>query len=457
MRCRFFVALVVSALWLTAATGQPPSAAAKQGTTQNPDVRAGIRSLDVELVWSGHPVGFALLTHGDQQYASFYDAERRMIVAQRTLGQRQWRFTVLPSTLGWDSHNNVTIALDREGYLHVAGNMHASPLVYFRSTRPNDASSLERVQSMTGKNEARVTYPVFSYAPDGALLLQYRSGGSGAGDTFRNRFDERTKTWTLLTDQPLFFGGKKMNAYPLNPVKGPDGWYHQVWVWRDTPMAETNHDLSYARSRDLVRWETAGGVPLTLPLTIQTAGVVVDPVPVRGGLLNGTQAVGFDAHNRVVISYIKYDAAGNTQLYFARWQGDRWVSQQASAWSYRWDFHGGGSLVNEVHVGPLRASGSGLTVAIIHKIYGSGVWQVDPATMRLKGNLIAAPTADEGGEDPASAPETGLMDRSAGDLGGPRSDGVTYRLTWKTLPQNRDQPRPEGAPPPTMLRLTLAD
>jgi hypothetical protein len=77
--------------------------------------------------------------------------------------------------------------------------------------------------------------------------------------------------------------------------------------------------------------------------------------------------------------------------------------------------------------------------------------------MRLKGNLIAAPTADEGGEDPASAPETGLMDRSAGDLGGPRSDGVTYRLTWKTLPQNRDQPRPEGAPPPTMLRLTLAD
>ena len=238
-----------------------------------------------------------------------------MTVAQRTLGEQQWSYTVLPSTVGWDSHNSIAMALDREGYLHVAGNMHAVPLVYFRGTRPYDAASLVRVPSMTGQHEERVTYPVFSYAPDGALLFQYRSGSSGSGDTYSNRYDESTKTWHALTDQPLFFGGKRMNAYPLNPVTGPDGWVHQVWVWRDTPMAETNHDLSYARSRDLIHWETATGVPLTLPLTIDTPGLVVDPSPPRGGLLNGTQAVGFDTHGNLTISYLKYDAAGNTQLF----------------------------------------------------------------------------------------------------------------------------------------------
>ncbi len=43
---------------------------------------------------------------------------------------------------------------------------------------------------------------------------------------------------------------------PQGPVRGPDGLFHVVWVWRDTPDRATNHHLSYARSRDLQRWET---------------------------------------------------------------------------------------------------------------------------------------------------------------------------------------------------------
>ena len=78
----------------------------------NPDLHANIGSLDIAPVWSGHPVGFSLLTHGNQQYAAFYAADRRMTIAQRTLGQRRWTLTALPSTVGWDSHNAVTMALD---------------------------------------------------------------------------------------------------------------------------------------------------------------------------------------------------------------------------------------------------------------------------------------------------------------------------------------------------------
>ena len=68
--------------------------------------------VDVEPVWAGHPVGFSLLTHPPHQYLAYYDAERQMTVAQRRLDQRTWTLTRLPTHVGWDSHNRVTMAID---------------------------------------------------------------------------------------------------------------------------------------------------------------------------------------------------------------------------------------------------------------------------------------------------------------------------------------------------------
>lgn len=138
-----------------------PLSVAQQTAPVNPDLNAGITNLDVAQVWSGQPLGFALLTHGDQQYVAYYAPDRHMTVAQRTLGEREWHYTTLPTVVGWDSHNYVTMALDSKGYVHVAGNMHVVPLIYFRSTRPGDAASLVRVPAMTGHNEMHVTYPLF--------------------------------------------------------------------------------------------------------------------------------------------------------------------------------------------------------------------------------------------------------------------------------------------------------
>jgi len=435
-----------------AAGGQEES-----GATANADLRAGIHELDIAPVWAGHPVGFSLLTHGDQQYVAYYAADRRLTVAQRTLGQKEWRFTVLPTAVGWDSHNYVTMALDREGYLHVSGNMHVVPLIYFRSTRPGDASSLEQVAAMTGKNETRVTYPVFSYGPDGALLFQYRFGKSGAGDTYTNRYDEHTKTWEALTDEPLFEGDGKRNAYPIEPATlGPDGWYHQVWVWRESPMADSNHDPSYIRSRDLIHWETAAGTPLTLPLKLETPGLIIDPVPQGGGVINGSESIGFDAGGELVVAYTKYDANGKTQLYFARWQQGAWNIQQASNWDYRWDFHGGGSIPMEVMIGPLHVSNGKLNLMVHHSVYGTGMWEVDLKTMQLVGKPVPVPEDDKVAAEYAPPAGSPLMQHVEHDPGSAAAEGATYSLTWNTLTAYRDRPRPEGAPPPTMLRLLVS-
>jgi hypothetical protein len=448
---------------LTAALTLLLTLAAAPAQQLNPDVAAHLTTLDIAPVWAGHPVGFALLTAGDQQYAAFYDRDRHMTVAQRTLGHRSWTLTILPSTLGWDSHNSIALAIDRAGYLHLAGNMHSSPLVYFRATRPNDAASLQRVPAMTAAPEDHVTYPVFSHAPDGALLFQYRYGRSGQGDTFTNRYDESTRTWTPLTTQPLFSGEAHRNAYPIPAVLGPDGWYHQVWVWRDTPMAETNHDLSYARSRDLIHWQTAAGRPLTLPLTLETTGLIVDPVPARGGIINNLQSIGFDAQHRPILAYTRYDAAGNSQLMLARLEQTAtgpplWHIAQATDWHYRWDFHGGGTLNFEIHLGPVTPHPDGtLTIAIQHKIYGSATWRIDPTTLHLTKSLGApsSPTVLSSAKvgEQASSRTTQLEPQSTTDSAPPRPDGIHYTLHWQTLPENRDQPRPGPLPPPSMLRL----
>ena len=107
--------------------------------------------------------------------------------------------------------------------------------------------------------------------------------------------------------QPFTDGEGAMNAYNVGPVKGPDGWFHMSWIWRDTPAAETNHDLSYAKSPDLINWFTAEGAPISLPIKLSTPGVIVDPVPIKCGMINGNGQIGFDSQNRVILSYHKFE------------------------------------------------------------------------------------------------------------------------------------------------------
>jgi hypothetical protein len=207
-----------------------------------------------------------------------------------------------------------------------------------------------------------------------------------------------------------------------------------------------------------VHWETAGGAPMELPIHLGTPGVVVDDAGIRGGEINGSQSVGWDLNGKLVITYIKYDANGITQLYFARWQGGAWKSVQASHWDYRWDFHGGGSIPMEIMPGPLKAADGKLSIEIHHVKYGDAVWQVDPATMQLTGQPVPVINAsrDELAEQYMPAAGSPFQANFAHDLGTSEATGATYRLMWTTLGANRDQPRAEGAPPPTMLRLLIS-
>lgn len=412
-----------------------------------------VEAVDVATVWAGHPVDFCLLTHGERQFVAYYDAERQMIVAQRLLFEKAFSHYRLPEQTGWDSHNYITMAMDADGYLHLSGNMHVHLLAYFRSRAPLDASTLERTPAMVGENEDRVTYPQFISRPDGSLVFTYRDGSSGSGNQIYNVYDTATKQWRRLLDTPLTDGLGKMNAYFDGPFLGPDGFFHLCWVWRDTPDCATNHDVCYARSKDLQHWENSVGNALTLPISPDTSEVI-DPVPPGGGLINVNARVGFDGEDRVVLAYHKYDDKGRTQLFVARRESGGWNIRQITSWDYRWEFSGGGAIEVEISVSPAKFEpGVGLVIPFVHKKEGRGRVILNEATLEP----LETQASLEFNADPTimkiESSFPGMQVNTARDLGRATDEHGAFVLRWETLGANRDKPRSEPLPPPSKLQV----
>ncbi len=443
---KLFVRLLLMALWLAGRIVAAP-APAPAGET-------------IDRVWSGHPVGFAFLTERGHQFIAYYDAERRLTLAGRKLGTPTWtrvqpagvpvpRQTRLTNVTNWDSHNYLRLALDRDGCLHLSGNMHVNPLVYYRTRAPFDLNTLERLDRMTGERETRCTYPVFFKNAAGELLFRYRDGASGNGSDLYNRYDPDTRSWRRMIETPLLEGEGRRNGYALEPTLGPDGRFHLVWMWRESPDCATNHTLSYARSRDFVHWENSRGEPVQLPITRAT-GEVIDAAQPGEGLINMTFNLGFDAAQRPVVVYHRYDAKHRSQAYVARPRAGAagWDVKQMSTWDFCWAFSGGGSINGEVKLGaPRRERDGTLLVDYWTQESGSGRWRLHADTLERIAELpaAAAPAATALRSAP-SAPGTEVQSITT------RADGRRWVLRWETLGRNRDKPR-ASAPAPTELTL----
>ena len=419
-------------------------------------------SLD-DRVWAGHPVTFAFVTERGHQFLAYYDAERRITVASRRLDETEWkRFQPegvplanrggRPSNVtGWDSHNFLDLALDKDGHVHLSGNMHNDPLIYYRSRLPLDIGSLERLDRMTGRRENNTTYPVFFKNRSGELFFRYRDGGSGNGADIYNVLETTSRAWVNLLSSPLLDGQGKRNAYAMNPTLGPDGRFHLVWMWRESPDCATTHRISYARSADFMHWEKSDGTPLPLPITLDTAEVI-DPAPVRQGMINMTFNLGFDAEKRPVVVYHRYDAAGKSQVYASRpsRRGAPWDIVQISDWDFRWQFGGGGSVNADVILGaPVLLPDNNLRVDFATtRSVGEGRWKIDGKTLRP---LEALPPPPPVLPDSLAKPRSDFAGMEV-QTATSRADGRRWVLRWETLPRNRDQPR-SSAPPATELRV----
>lgn len=421
-----------------------------------------VQTIAIDSVWAGHPVGFSLYTQGDRQYIAYYNANRNTVVGQRNLDEDKFALHRLPPTsretaggtstvVGWDSHNSLTLGIDKAGFIHLSGNVHVNPLTYFRSSKTGDISTLEQVFEMVGTEEKRTTYPHFMLTKENELLYHYRDGGSGNGNEIYNIYSVEDQKWSRLLDVPLTDGQGLMNAYQTQPTILKDGWYHVFWVWRDTPDCSTNHDLSYMKSPDLKNWYNAFEEQFELPATLDKKLVIVDPIPAKGGIINLAAKLVLDDENKPIFAYHKYDSIGNLQFYTAQIQNKKWQYKQVTNWDYRWEFSGNGSINSEVRIKGFNKRGDGnYEIDYWHIKYGDGTILLNENFESI-GRVLKSEPLDANLEIEGTFP--GLEVRTAGDLGKAQENNKRYVLKWETINRNRDKPREKPWPEPSQLYL----
>ena len=430
----------------------------------NQNTESILQKIVIDSVWAGHRVGFSLYTHKNRQYIAYYNATRNIVVGQRNLEDQKFDLQTLPATsretasgtstvLGWDSHNYLTIGVDKNDFIHLSGNMHVNPITYFKSLKPNDIFTLEQEMFMIGADEKRCTYPKFMFTKEGELLFHYRIGGSGNGNEIYNSYSCETQKWYRMLDVPLTDGQGLMNAYQSQPRIMKDNWYHVYWVWRDTPDCSTNHDLSYMKSPDLKNWFDVFGQRITLPATLDQRTLIVDPIPPKGGIINLAAKLCLDENNKPVFVYHKYDLEGNLQLYAAaQLEGEKWSYTKITNWKHRWEFSGRGSLGGS----ELKIEGFGINkegnyeVDYWHIKHGYGTIllnkKLHPIREVSKPKSFVAALNVQG-----SFP--GLSIQTAGDSGKSENRHTRYILKWESLSSNGDKERPKPWPNPSELIL----
>lgn len=294
-------------------------------------------------------VGFSLYSKDNYIYIAYYDQNHQLSLAKK-YPSGLLEYSKLPEFVDWDNHKSISLIIDNDGYLHLCANMHASPLVYYKSDNPLDINSL-RKQPMLGINESKCTYPTFTSEAN-RLIFHYRDGGSGNGKEIFNEYIYNTKSWKRLLDKPLFDGEGKCNAYMIGPKIGPDGKYHILYCWRDTPDCSTNHGLYYAVSNDLSTWFNIQGESMQIPIKPENNIFLVDDVPVGGGLLNIGFQLGFSSQEqKPVIAYHKYDNYNHTNIFIGSINDNlNWQFKQLTNWDWKWDFKGTGAIVTELYI-----------------------------------------------------------------------------------------------------------
>jgi hypothetical protein len=286
------------------------------------------------------------MTYGDYQYATWYHLgadNEDVYLARRQLSGTSWEvmdtganFTngdgVGGGTL-WDAHNVVLMGISGEGRIHLSWDHHGHNLRYM-NTNPGAATSgtwnssllnAERSSLNAGGGSiGTLTYPQFTTDPaTGNMFMNYRTGGSGAGNQFIATFDQSTGVWnaphefingtsSIFYDDAFGEGSNTRNAYLNGLDVDSTGRLHTTWTWRES-AGGTNHDIMYAYSDDGGdTWlNNAGAVVGTVgsPMNMNSPGTTIFPMN-RGNTLMNQQTQAVDLDNRVhMVMWHKRDSA----------------------------------------------------------------------------------------------------------------------------------------------------
>lgn len=317
----------------------------------------------------------SLTTVSDYQFTSYYDADGKLIVARRNLAASPDTWTLSRTQFTSrdinDAHNTSSIAIDGDGFLHVAWGVHGNPLLYSRSTTSvlNDnpfqlvggsAGNSGSISGVLPFQSSGVTYPELTNIPgSGDLLINYRVGSSGDGEWQLARWDNQNDVWTSIHSavnsgntgaQPWFdddYSGDSLpntNAYPNGLVFDSSGRLHISWTWRtggDSPSGfsdyQTNHNVMYAYSDNQgIDWYRDNGAIYQrdgVHDIDENNAVPVIHIPEGSSLINATSsAIGGNDHYYMSTYWAPEASQGNhlRQIMLVAYDGVEWKTHQVS-------------------------------------------------------------------------------------------------------------------------------
>lgn len=236
-------------------------------------------------------------------------------------------------------HDQPTVAVDGDGFIHVFADHHVDGWRYFRSNAPNNVSDIRRVNAGASgamPGTGLYTYPIAEVAPNGDIYLIARNTFQSAGQAELFRWSNSSNAWTAVA---VFARENGHYAYPDDLKVDSAGDVHIAFEWSNTrarPLRHYGSYLKYVPSAN--QWRTANGVAVNLPATRLTPNILFQGLS-SGEQWNdsdagiGIQATGLavDANNRPSIAY-RYRTDGGTNaldfdVYRVRWDGGQWTGR----------------------------------------------------------------------------------------------------------------------------------
>ncbi|KZV93365.1 hypothetical protein EXIGLDRAFT_740138 [Exidia glandulosa HHB12029] len=278
----------------------------------------------------------AVITHSGYQYAAWYNSNRSAMLARRALPSGAWSKFSLSHTLSTnDSHNVISLGVSpADGVIHVAMDCHSSTMYYTKSVAglANDpasktwaASSFGSIQTTLGGLNigTTVTYPQFVVTPENKLQFVYRTAVSGNGAAQLAEYSSGTWSnvgqWTSATGSYTANGATSTarNLYIHGFTYSKSGRVHTSGTWREnnggvscSSGGLTNHDTVYFYSDDRGRtWSNSAGTKIgtsgSSPISVSTAGIIVDPLNADHALMNQeSQTTDSQSLPHIIISYV---------------------------------------------------------------------------------------------------------------------------------------------------------
>ena len=173
------------------------------------------------------------------------------------------------------------------------------------------------------------------------MLFAYRDGSSGKGNLILNKYSPEQKRWTRLQDC-LIDGENERSAYWQIFVSNK-GTIHISWVWRESWLVESNHDICYACSHDGgITWQRSDGSSYDLPITYKNAERVWK-VEQGSELINQTSMTTDDNDMPYIATYWRDSLSTVPQYRLLRYDGKEWHMQQVSRRIKPFSLSGGGT------------------------------------------------------------------------------------------------------------------